>query len=43
MQCRYFDIEEKFVKLSHENFILTPERAKPLIDEHTIGMPFLII
>ncbi len=34
---RYFDVEERQVKLTRESFVLTPEGAEPLIDENTIG------
>ena len=37
VQCRYFDVEEKYVKLTHEHFCLWPEGAAKLIDENTIG------
>lgn len=37
MQCRYFDIEERMVKLTEKHFVLTPEGAEALIDENTIG------
>lgn len=37
VQCRYFDIEEKLVHLTHKDFVLTPKAAEALIDENTIG------
>jgi glutamate decarboxylase len=36
---RYFDVEERMVKLTPEHFILTPEGAEKLCDENTIGEP----
>lgn len=35
---RYFDVEERMVKLTPEHFILTPEGAEKLCDENTIGV-----
>ena len=34
---RYFDVEERFVHLTKDCFILTPEKAIELVDENTIG------
>ena len=34
---RYFDVEEKFVHLTNDCFVLTPEKAIELVDENTIG------
>jgi hypothetical protein len=34
----YFDVEERFANVSPDCLVLTPERAKPLIDENTIGV-----
>lgn len=36
--CKYFDIECREADVSAEELVLTPERAKPLIDENTIGV-----
>jgi hypothetical protein len=35
---RYFDVEARFADVSPDCLVLTPERAKPLIDENTIGV-----
>ena len=42
MQCwekatNYLDVEERFVHLSEEHFVATPEGVRELIDENTIG------
>ena len=34
---RYFDVEERFVHLTNDCFVLTPEKAIALVDENTIG------
>ena len=34
---RYFDVEERFVHLTNDCFVLTPEKAIELCDENTIG------
>ena len=34
---RYFDVEERFVHLTNDTFVLTPEKAIELCDENTIG------
>lgn len=34
---RYFDVEEKFVHLTEDCYVLTPEKAIALVDENTIG------
>ena len=36
---RYFDVEERFVHLTNDCFVLTPEKAIELVDENTIGKP----
>ena len=36
----YFDIEEKFVHLTEETYVATPEGVAKLIDENTIGKPW---
>ena len=36
--CRYFDVEEKFVPLTENCFVMTPEKMVEAIDENTIGM-----
>jgi glutamate decarboxylase len=36
--CRYFDVEERFVALTEDCFVMTPEKAAKLVDEHTIGV-----
>eukprot|EP00339_Tiarina_fusa_P010075 CAMPEP_0117009696 /NCGR_PEP_ID=MMETSP0472-20121206/8735_1 /TAXON_ID=693140 ORGANISM="Tiarina fusus, Strain LIS" /NCGR_SAMPLE_ID=MMETSP0472 /ASSEMBLY_ACC=CAM_ASM_000603 /LENGTH=476 /DNA_ID=CAMNT_0004712041 /DNA_START=118 /DNA_END=1548 /DNA_ORIENTATION=+ len=36
--CRYFDIECREAPVSPDCLVLTAERAKPLIDENTIGV-----
>jgi glutamate decarboxylase len=36
--CKYFDIECREAAVSSDNLCLTAERAKPLIDENTIGV-----
>ena len=36
---RYFDVEERFVHLTNDCFVLTPEKAIELVDENTIGRP----
>ncbi|KAL3161777.1 hypothetical protein ABBQ38_008871 [Trebouxia sp. C0009 RCD-2024] len=35
---RYFDVEERFVHLTNDCFVLTPEKAIELVDENTIGI-----
>ncbi|KAK9845671.1 hypothetical protein WJX84_007220 [Apatococcus fuscideae] len=35
---RYFDVEEKFVPMEEDCFVLTPEKAIALVDENTIGI-----
>jgi len=35
--ARYFDVEERMVKLTPEHFVLTPEGAEKLCDDNTIG------
>ncbi|KAK9828574.1 hypothetical protein WJX72_000821 [[Myrmecia] bisecta] len=35
---RYFDVEERFVDLEEDCFVLTPEKAIKLVDENTIGI-----
>lgn len=42
MQCwekatNYFSIEERFVHLTEDTFVATPQGVKDLIDENTIG------
>ena len=39
---RYFDVEEKYVFLTQDNYVLTAEGALPLIDENTIGALFFL-
>ena len=34
---RYFDVEEKFVEMEEDCYVLTPEKAIALVDENTIG------
>ena len=36
--AKYFDIEMREADVSPDSLVLTPERARPLIDEHTIGV-----
>eukprot|EP01024_Parvocaulis_polyphysoides_P053449 TRINITY_DN5326_c0_g1_i1.p1 TRINITY_DN5326_c0_g1~~TRINITY_DN5326_c0_g1_i1.p1 ORF type:complete len:424 (-),score=48.29 TRINITY_DN5326_c0_g1_i1:236-1318(-) len=36
--CKYFDVEERFVPLEEDCYIITPEKAKDYIDENTIGV-----
>lgn len=36
---RYFDVEERFVHLTNDCYVLTPEKAIELVDENTIGRP----
>jgi len=36
--CKYFDVEERFVTLEEDRYILSPEKAEELIDENTIGV-----
>eukprot|EP01025_Chloroclados_australasicus_P008035 TRINITY_DN12763_c1_g1_i1.p2 TRINITY_DN12763_c1_g1~~TRINITY_DN12763_c1_g1_i1.p2 ORF type:complete len:494 (-),score=65.96 TRINITY_DN12763_c1_g1_i1:429-1910(-) len=36
--CKYFDVEERFVPLEEDCYILTPEHAKEYVDENTIGI-----
>jgi glutamate decarboxylase len=36
--CRYFDVEEKYVPLEEGRYVITPELARELIDENTIGV-----
>jgi len=36
--ARYFDVEERMVKLTPEHFVLTPEGAEKLCDDNTIGV-----
>ncbi len=40
--CRYFDVEEKFVPLTNDCFVMTPEKMIEAIDENTIGELFRI-
>ncbi|KAK9833735.1 hypothetical protein WJX74_004401 [Apatococcus lobatus] len=35
---RYFDVEEKFVEMEEDCYVLTPEKAIALVDENTIGI-----
>jgi hypothetical protein len=35
---RYFEVEERLADVSPDCLVLTAERAKPLIDENTIGV-----
>ncbi|CAG8545840.1 17971_t:CDS:10 [Cetraspora pellucida] len=39
---RYFEIEEKFVYLTEDTYILHPEKAVELVDENTIGVCVLL-
>ena len=39
--CRYFDVEEKFVPLTEDCFVMTPEKMIEAIDENTIGALYL--
>ncbi len=34
---RYFDVEERFVPLEQDCFVLTADKAIKLVDENTIG------
>ncbi|ETW03449.1 glutamate decarboxylase, variant 2 [Aphanomyces invadans] len=36
--CQYFDVEGREADVSPDCLVLTPARAKPLIDENTIGV-----
>ncbi|MEM9243667.1 MAG: glutamate decarboxylase [Pseudomonadota bacterium] len=36
--ARYFDVEPRFVTLEENQYSLSAERARPLIDENTIGV-----
>ncbi|CAK9001010.1 Glutamate decarboxylase 5 (GAD 5) [Durusdinium trenchii] len=36
--CRFFDIEMREADVSEDSLVLTAERAKPLIDEYTMGV-----
>jgi glutamate decarboxylase len=36
--CKYFDLEMREADVSPDCLVLTPERARPLIDENTIGV-----
>jgi len=36
--CKYFDVECREAEMSPDCLVLTAERAKPLIDENTIGV-----
>jgi hypothetical protein len=35
---RYFDVEEKYVALEEGRYVITPELARDLVDENTIGV-----
>ena len=35
---RYFEVEARFADVSPDQLVLTAGRAKPLIDENTIGV-----
>ncbi|CAG8444521.1 24763_t:CDS:10 [Dentiscutata erythropus] len=35
---RYFEVEEKFVYLTEDSYVLNPEKAVELVDENTIGI-----
>jgi glutamate decarboxylase len=36
--CNYFEVEARLVPLEEERYVMTPETARPLIDERTIGL-----
>ncbi|KAJ3201030.1 hypothetical protein HDU82_008417 [Entophlyctis luteolus] len=40
--CRYFDVECREADVSPDALVLTAERAKPLIDENTIGVSAIL-
>ncbi|RIB06045.1 glutamate decarboxylase-like protein [Gigaspora rosea] len=40
--ARYFEIEEKFVYLTENTYVLQPEKAVELVDENTIGICLLL-
>jgi glutamate decarboxylase len=36
--CRYWDVEARYVPITHERFTVTPETVLPQVDENTIGV-----
>ena len=36
--ARYFEIEEKYVNVTEERYVIDPEEAVSLVDENTIGI-----
>ncbi|XP_063930553.1 uncharacterized protein LOC135142734 [Zophobas morio] len=40
--CMYFDVERRESPMSTDCLVLTPERAKPLLDENTIGICIIL-
>lgn len=36
--CKYFEVEIREADVSADELVLTPERARPLLDENTIGV-----
>ena len=36
--CRYWDVEARYVPISHERSVITPEAVVPQVDENTIGV-----
>lgn len=39
---RYFEVEERFVRLNEGQYTLTPEDVAPLVDENTIGVAAIL-
>merc|ERR1739848_587104 len=39
---RYFEVEERFVRLKEGQYTLTPEDVAPLVDENTIGVAAIL-
>lgn len=40
--CNYFEVEMREADVSNDCLVLTAERAKPLIDENTIGVAVIL-
>jgi len=36
--CTFFDVEPRYVNITHDRFVIDPEKAASLIDENTIGV-----
>ena len=36
--CRYWDVEARYVPITHDRYTITPETMLPFVDENTIGV-----